>query len=205
MHRNTILALTAAAFCAATAMLTSAGPLDPPPGAVSPTGRTLDEIFDAIGDLPAGDCGAAIPGENRGDGTLTVVATQQGTLPLIDVESYRIKIERPTDPITGLPTGSVRLNSLVITKNCDAVTPMLLRALALNENLPTVTLVLFDERALPYMEITLQNAIVTSYNTGMLDRCDGSHAHLEEVSFTYQQITWEEQSQGRAAQFQRQP
>jgi type VI secretion system Hcp family effector len=205
MQRNTLVLVTVAGLCAAAAMLSSAGPLDPPPGAVSPTGRTLDDIFNAIGTIPTGACGAAIPGRNSGEGSLAVTATQQGQLPPIEAESYRIELERPVDPITGQPTGRINLGPLVVMKNTDAVSPLLLLAMERNENLPTVTLVLLDSRATPYMEITLTNAFVSSYSAGMVERCEGSIVHLEEVSFGYQRITWEDMATHHVAQFDREP
>lgn len=204
MERKALTIVTVAAFCAGTAFLTSAGPLDPPPGAVSPTGRTLDEIYDAIGDLPAGgDCGAAVPGRDRGDGRANVTAQRQGVLPPIEVESYRVNVTRPVDALSGMPTGQIRLNELTITKNTDGTTPLLLDAIRTNENLLSVVLMLRDHTGAPHFEIRLQNALITSYTAGMIERCDQSHVQLEEFGLTYERIIWKDLVNGAQTEIQR--
>ncbi len=203
MQRKSFTVATAAAICAATAFLTSAGPLNPPPGAVSPTGRTLDEIYNAIGDLPTGDCGAAIPGRDRGDARATATGQLQGALPPIDVESYRANIERPYDPASGLPTGQLRLNPLTITKNTDSTTPLLMQAMANNEALTSVVLVLRDHTGAAHFEIRLQNATVISYTSGMIERCDSSHVQIEEFGLTYQRIFFKDLLTGAQTEIQR--
>lgn len=195
MQRKSLIVVLAAALCAATAMLTSAGPLNPPPGAVSPTGRTLDDIFNAIGALPADDCGTRIPGRSRGTGLLTVEAPQ-GPLPPIQIESYRLNIEMPYDPGSGLPTGQVRYMPLVVMKETDQTSPLLAQVMVLNQTLPQVKLRLRDSRGADYFEITLENARVTTISSGMVPLCGGMQAHLEEVSFQYNRITWEDLATG---------
>lgn len=204
MRRNALFVIAAAGLCAATAMLTSAGPLNPPPGAVSPTGRTLDDIFNAIGALPDGECGADIPGLVRDDGTLQVDGSQQGQFPSILVEAFRLNVARPIDAASGLPTGQVQYKSLVVTKNIDETTPMIAQAMVQNETLQSVTLRL-EDRGTDYFEIRLENAVVAGYSTGMVPRCDGTHAHLEEVEFAYQRIIWTHLPTQRTFTAQRSP
>ncbi len=58
----------------ALAALAKAGPINPPAGAVAPTGKTLDEIFNKIPAGGSGDGRTAIPG-----GTSTVTISQPGS------------------------------------------------------------------------------------------------------------------------------
>ncbi len=88
----------------------------------------------------------------------------------------------PRDAASGLPTGKRQHKPMVITKELDRSTPLLLQALVTNENLTKVVFTFFrSSNSKPYMEVTLTNASVSERQ---------QHGEREQISFTYQKITW---------------
>lgn len=75
LERRGLLGAAGLVGIAALSRAAKAGPLDPPPGPVAPTGRTLDEIYNRIpGTNGSGDGRIAIPG-----GTAAVVLSNPGS------------------------------------------------------------------------------------------------------------------------------
>ncbi|MEO6833074.1 MAG: type VI secretion system tube protein TssD, partial [Chitinophagaceae bacterium] len=66
--------------------------------------------------------------------------TQKGREGSIMVKAASHEIISPRDPASGLPTGKRQHKPLVITKEIDKSSPLLLTALCSNENLTSVVL-----------------------------------------------------------------
>jgi len=124
-------------------------------------------------------------------------ATQKGRENRIVVIAYTHEIKAPVDAATGGPSGRRQHGLFTITKEVDKSTPLLQQALATNENLPEFELQCW--RASPagveqqYYTIRLTNARVVGIRQQMPNTASPELRRVEtyeEVSFTYQTITW---------------
>jgi len=132
-------------------------------------------------------------------GNITGSVTQKGKEGTIQVSYLQQKRVSPRDPASGLPTGKRQHEPLVIRKTLDKSTPLLENVLSNNENL-TEAHFKFYRTGLSgteqhYFTIDLQNAGIASHNLYHPDSLDigaGSSTveTQEELSFTYQKITW---------------
>lgn len=167
----------------------SAGDLNPPPGAVTPTMRTLDEIYNLVqqGGTGGGSCGPCIHGDNRLLGT--VLVREFGDDPF-DLVAMKHNITQPIDPSTGQATGGRFHIPLIITKNIDRATPLINRAVCFGDVIAAVKINLFDPALGHYYTIELSEVKVVDVSTYMQTRCDGGYAHMEDVSFAYREIRW---------------
>ena len=86
-------------------------------------------------------------------------------------------------------TGKASFSDLHITKTVDKSSPKLMLAVATGEHLKTLDLTLRKAggTAMDYYVVHMEDVVVSSYST------TGSTGDtpMEEVSFTYQKITWE--------------
>ena len=107
------------------------------------------------------------------------------------------EIVSPRDPASGLPTGKRQHKPFTITKPIDKATPLLLQALVTNETLTEVVINYWrpagNGQEQQYFTITLTNASIASHSIKQLPTyvpANASVPELEEISFTYQKITW---------------
>ena len=132
-------------------------------------------------------------------GAIKGSVTDQGRENSILVHSYRSEIESPRDPASGLPTGKIVHNPIMVLKEVDKTSPLLRNALVNNENLVTWKLQFWSPATsttgvaqLTYT-IELTNASIASISEYMSDNDDPANVNLpllEEISFTYQKIQW---------------
>lgn len=121
---------------------------------------------------------------------LTVEGTKQGKFKgesrdgSIRLLGYSHEVISPREAGSGLPTGRRQHKPMVITKEIDRTSPLFMQALVSNEVLKNVTLRFVDARGTTY-SITLQNASVAG-----IHQQSQSGGSVEEISFTYQKITW---------------
>jgi type VI secretion system secreted protein Hcp len=115
----------------------------------------------------------------------------------IEVHSFTDEIVSPRDATTGLPTGKRQHEPIVIVKVLDKSTPLLWNALVNNENLTEFSLQVYATQAtgveMMIYTISLTNATISSMRQYMSDNEITANASLpvrEEISFTYQKITW---------------
>jgi len=113
----------------------------------------------------------AIKGQKQGDFSTTPLA----------IGGVTHEIVAPRDPATGLPTGKRQHKPFTITKTIDKTTPLLLNALVNNENLVFVKVAITDGTSNTIMIIELTNANVGSRR---------QIGQAEEITFTYQKISW---------------
>lgn len=144
-----------------------------------------------------------LKGQKQGD--IKGSVTQKGREGSIAVQYLQSKITSPRDPASGQATGKRQHEPLVFRKTVDRSTPLLLTALANNENLtqahfkfwrPSTTGGTVGTET-QYFTIDLVNASLASSNLYHPDSYDGTapavpsaSPDLEEWSLTYQSITW---------------
>jgi type VI secretion system secreted protein Hcp len=89
----------------------------------------------------------------------------------------------------GAPASRAFTGELVVVKSTDSTSPIFRDAAATGTSYPNTVLSgrkTSDDEKVEYLTITLEDAIVVSYDTG----AGGEEAPTESVSFTYQKIEW---------------
>src|SRR5947207_9637941 len=133
-----------------------------------------------------GPAGSSAASADAIDATMDATGQKQGPIAgggkggKIDVIAVSHQIVSPRDAASGLPTGKRQHKPFTITKELDKSTPLLAQALVTNENLTSV-LFTFYRGGNAYMTVKLTNASIS-------DRLE--HGATEQISFTYQKITW---------------
>lgn len=117
------------------------------------------------------------------------------------------EVRIPRDPQTGLATGKRIHEPFTITKSYDKSSPKLYQALCTGEHMDNVTCKFYrinetgnEEH---YFTIKLTEAIAVSIKPWVANAMDKSKeyfAHMEDVSFTYQDIIWTWEIDGVEAQ-----
>jgi type VI secretion system secreted protein Hcp len=135
-------------------------------------------------------------------GAIQGSVTQKGREGTIAVHSISHEVIKPSDPVTGLPTGKRMHKPFTILKEVDRSSPQLWSALCTNEVISSWTLqfwaaapatgtVVGTEKQI--YTIILVNASISSIHEFMEDNELPANATLplmEEVTFTYQKIEW---------------
>jgi len=145
-----------------------------------------------------------VKGSKQGD--IRGSVTQKGREDTIAVVALDHEITTPIDATTGLATGKRQHKPFVITKELDKSSVPLRNALITNEALPEVTLQFYAPNRAGvegvYLTVTLQNARVSSIHHVMADNRDPEGQRLkayEEITFSYETITWNWQDGGATA------
>lgn len=126
-------------------------------------------------------------GDIKGD------ATEKGKEGLIKTISFQHEVVSPRDAASGQATGKRQHKPLVITKEIDKASPLLMAALTTSENLPEVTLTFYRPSAKAistnelWYTISLKDAHISDIKATWVSEKKMS---LEEVSFTYDKIKW---------------
>ncbi len=122
---------------------------------------------------------------------------QAGREDSIMVIGYSHEIDSPRDATSGLPTGKRQHKPLIVIKEIDKSTPLLMRALIQNENLTDVELWFWEPsrsgKENLYYTIVLQNARIVNIQQEMLNNRypeNIRHKEREHISFVYQKIIW---------------
>lgn len=112
------------------------------------------------------------------------------------VLGFEHEIVSPRDPASGQATGKRQHKPVRIVKPIDKSSPLLYRAIATNETLPTVEFRFHrptEKGTGVYYKVTLTNASISSirqWKPNTRDLSADRAGDLEEVSFSYQTITW---------------
>ena len=200
-------AIVPIAACAAAVLgftfIANSGDLNPPAGAVSPTGRTLVEVYDAAviagtasGNEPVADVrlpmsltlSGSATGQIDGEDTLF------GMTDVIRCFGYTHNVSYPVDG-SGIPQGARQHGPLIIHKQIDKATPLLNQAFATADNIDSFTLRVYRDDPMmggvqQYYTIELINAFVIGIRNDNESVANNSFTHDEFVSFGYQQIVW---------------
>ena len=141
-----------------------------------------------------------LTGQKQGE--LKGSITQKGRENKIGVIAVSHDIVSPRDAASGLPTGKRMHKPLIITKELDKSTPLLLGALCTNENIKDFELQFWTPQLkaatgtgaeVQHFTIKLTNANIASIAFRM---ANNKHpdlmrlAEYEEVAFTYEKIEW---------------
>jgi type VI secretion system secreted protein Hcp len=119
------------------------------------------------------------------------------------VQAFDHSVLIPRDRQSGQPTGQRVHQPLTVTKTFDKCSPLLYNALTSGEKLTKCEIKWYRTSATGtqehYFTIALQDAICVGIKAHMPNCQDPAQAHfthLEDVSFTYRQITWTHVSAG---------
>jgi type VI secretion system secreted protein Hcp len=130
-------------------------------------------------------------------GEINGSVTQAGREDSIMVIAFSHEVESPRNASSGLATGKRQHKPLIITKEIDKSTPLLINALTTNENLSEVILQFWQPsrsgREFQYYTIELTNARIVDIHQEMLNNKypeNMQHSEREHISFVYQKITW---------------
>ena len=123
--------------------------------------------------------------------------TQKGREGKIAIIAVSHEIISPRDPASGLPTGKRMHKPFVITKELDKASPILYNVLVNNENVTEWSLEFWQPSATgaekQHYTVELTNANIASISFRMANNKHPDlmkFAEYEEVSFTYEKITW---------------
>lgn len=150
-------------------------------------------------------CYLVLEGQNQGkiEGSIQVKGHEGKIL----VQAVNHTIEIPKSPQTGLPTGKRVHLPMTLTKAIDQASPKLFQALTSGEQMKEVTVEYYFANKMgleeKYYTVKLSNAIVTnirSWVPNCLDPNNQQMGHMEDVSFTYEKISWTFVSKGIEAE-----
>lgn len=123
--------------------------------------------------------------------------TQSGREDMMEIYGFSHEVLSPRDAASGTPTGKRQHKPIVITKAIDKATPLLMRMLATNENIPSWKIDFYrpskkgaEEQ---YYSIELKNASIESIRPEQLNNKypeNMPHELREHVAFVYQKIVW---------------
>lgn len=139
------------------------------------------------GDISGGACSA------DSIGTLSKASHEDEIM----VQAFMGDIIVPKDPQSGQPSGQRVHEGFTITKIFDKSSAMLYQALATGEQMTSVVIKWF--RTAPsgeqehYFTIEAKEATITAVKTHMpncLDPANNAFTHMEDVSFSYKEISW---------------
>jgi type VI secretion system secreted protein Hcp len=203
--RSAGFVLTLCAAAAAAAFFAGAarsGDLYPPKNAIAPTGRSLDEVFDAAVEGRSSSCGPAVASPRMvcammvmSDGAmLDSGEAVHGVQGACMVTAFEHEVTSPRDHASGLPTGRRQHKPFTISKPIDRATPLLHHAMIDGAHFPTVQLRMYRPgaagEAQHYFTMTLTNAQVVDMDCFTEGVATESCTHMEHVAFTYQKIEW---------------
>jgi len=129
--------------------------------------------------------------------------TQRGRKDSIMVIAFHHEVVSPRDAASGLPTGKRQHKPLIITKEIDKSSPLLMNMLANNENIIEWTLRFWQPSStgteVQFYTIQLFNASIADITMEMLNNKypeNMQHKEREHISFCYQKIRWTYETSG---------
>ena len=135
--------------------------------------------------------------EGNNQGKIEGNCSQKGREKSILVYAVDHEMEIPRDQHTGLPTGQRIHHPITITKKTDPATPLIYQACATGEQMKKWQLDYYqiNEKGQEelYYQVQLESAIIVNvhhYKPVTFEEENKSFPDLEEVSFTYEGITW---------------
>lgn len=174
-----------------------AGDLDPPPGAVAPTMRTLDEVYERADAAAAAAEGGATPAAAANPlpcatwpfpsdmpPTASVAGLPGAPGPLgLQLASMRYSVARPAS--TGGASGPVLVGDLVIVKRTDASSPSLQAACLTGAHLNEVNITFVRANTQPYLQFIFSDLVVREVRPAMAPACTSGYAAWEQVTLTF--------------------
>jgi type VI secretion system secreted protein Hcp len=133
-------------------------------------------------------------------GSIKGSVIQKGREGTIQVSYLQQKRVSPRDPASGMATGKIQHEPLVFRKTVDKSSPLLQSAMSSNENLTSAIFKFYQASTSTgaeanHFNIELTNASIASidlYHPDTLDSGAGTAGVVEqeEISLTYERITW---------------
>lgn len=177
--------------------LARAGDLDPPSGAVAPTMRTLDEVYQRADAAAAAAEGGAAPAAAANPlpcatwpfpsdmpPSASVAGLPGAGAPLgLQLASMRYAVARPAS--TGGASGPVSVGDLVIVKRTDASSPSLQAACLTGAHLTEVNITFVRANNQPYMQFIFSDLVVREVRPAMAPACTSGYAAWEQVTLTF--------------------
>jgi type VI protein secretion system component Hcp len=199
MRRNgAVIACACAIVVVGLGLAVRAGDMDPPAGAVAPTMRTLDEVYNAVAGTGGCCCGEDLPGEAEAAAEMTTMGLPLGD-PAAPIPVYAI--DHVVNSGMSGAGGDPEHAPLCVTKAVDAFSPGFQSLLNVGGGLQLLTLNLLDGAGQARFVITLMNARVDSIELTMVPRCGGQYSVVEKVCFTYDRIKWADVASGNNYQY----
>lgn len=165
-------------------MWVTAGPINPPAGPVSPTGKTNQQVFDAVQGVNATASAAGrvlgVPGRSEAAGTIEFAAATGIPTRTTEIVGFQVEL---TQPFTGgLPSGKVQLTNVTVVRDLGGHSYAPFKAMTGNVGFPEVVITLNNtEGPISYL---LTSARLMEVRTEMKQRADGTYAQLETLRFT---------------------
>jgi type VI secretion system secreted protein Hcp len=100
-----------------------------------------------------------------------------------EIVSFEMGTEVPVDPKSGSPKGARQHKPIVITKQVDEASPLLLNAHYTNETFETIVIQTLDDNNKVTTTTTLKNALISEIRKS---------GNLESISFTYDDIVFQQ-------------
>jgi len=146
-----------------------------------------------------------VTGETQGK--IIGSVTQAGREDTMMVIGFSHEVVSPRDAASGLPTGKRQHKPIIITKEVDKASPLLMNVLVNNENISDFRLDFWQPstsgQEFQYYSIELVNASIAGIRSEMLNNKypeNMQHKEREHVSFCYQKIIWTFQDGGVTAE-----
>lgn len=139
-------------------------------------------------------------------GNIKGSVTQAGREDSIMVIGFSHEVVSPRDAASGMATGKRQHQPLIITKEIDKSSPLLMNALVNNENITEFTLRFWQPsrsgKEFQFFTIQLINASISDIRQEMLNNKypeNMQHKEREHISFVYQKIIWTYEDGGISA------
>lgn len=188
MNRAVVARVSVLMILAGAAAFVLAGPLTPPPGAVSSTGKTTQEIYDAVqsAGAVAGGSGrmAAVPGSDMSAGTIDMPAV--GSFPKFTSPIFGIACDLVHETGSGGGIAPTDLAQFSVQRDVDPMSISTFRAITAQTNLKTVIVRLTNAGGVISYQLT--DATIVRVKTELIQRADGSFAQLETIFFATQKL-----------------
>lgn len=187
-HFSMTRVAVAVTILAATGFFVFAGDINPPGGAVAPTMKTNQEIFDAVQGLGSiggggdGACSEAIPGAPRGVGIISFSTLPgAGDSPVVANMYGFSQTTTQSAGFGGGGSGVTTVGAFTFTRDVDANSFRLFRACTTGTHLISATVTLNDGSQ-DYVQYLFTDVIIASLSPRMVQRCDGTIVQVEDVS-----------------------
>ena len=143
----------------------------------------------------ANDAYLRLKGQKSGD--IKGPVTRTGRKDAIRVIAFSHDVISPRDAASGLPTGKRQHKPIIITKEIDRTSPLLMNMLVTNENITQWELSFWQRNANgkegPYFTIRLTNASIAGIRQEKINDQQPDGVQMKErehISFCYQKIEW---------------
>lgn len=185
--RPGVACVSVAAILASLAWVT-AGPINPPSGPVTSTGKTNQQIFDAVQGVSASNSGtgriAALAGRDEFGGEIDFAAATG--IPARSTTIVGAKVDLMVPLSGGQPTGRAQLREFTVVRDVGSHTYAPFRGLTSNVVFPEITVRLINSEGL--IAYTLKKVRIASVVVEHKQRTDGTFSQLESITLAPESI-----------------